>query len=877
VPASPAAEFAAKIAQAAAVSLPPAPVPAPAPAAAKAKPPQTPEAAPAAGAAAPARAAPINFAAVAAGKASVGAGAVVGGGAAGGGRTSEPPSPLPTTEMVVEEPDFSKNLYPLSWMLTQRELAGNNTKPEGMQVIAGANLFELWNAQTETEYLANGANWERNAPRTPRQGGGKGGGKGGRGRHVVDTAPPLEECAPIAVNDATRWKAKVHGASEAEGLDKILRAATSVLNKLSVEKFERLSDKFIAVGITSIGILEGCISMIVEKAQNEPHFSSMYGELCAKLSNTKFTEIEEAEEARCAASGGVGPDGEPLKKKKPRTFRRLLLTKCQQDFEGEPAQVVVAREAWQAKDLDEKEIEMKEGWAKKAGLGHMRFIGELYKKALLSDRIMHECVKRLFGDVENPDEEALECLSQLLATVGKMLEKTEDKLMLKQIKKYYKVIAQLSDPSSGLNTRIRFLLKDLLELRHNHFVPRRKEEKATTKAAIHAQAKREEAAAAPQGGDRRGGGKGGGGYGGRDDRRGGGGGGGGRDDRRGGPQDVRSQMSAGRRQPRQAASPSADGWETVPAKASGGMRRSHSGRNMQQADDDGWETSGKSKSSSGRPTVSSPDPGSPAAKGAGKFGALQSPKGAADSPRAASPMTPTPIKEKERAAAADGKPLTPDEMKQKSKSLLSEFFSIEDAKVRIRALPDRRPAYPPFTNGVLTCSPRSVPSFFVLVLQEACLCVKELNNPEWHWEFVSFGLDTVMEKSEKERVLYAKLLVALAADGVLTAAQIQKGLANWLEFLDDIAIDVPNAGKDVAALIGRVAAAGTIKLEFLGKALAPVIESGGGRAPSVVAEVLFAVKQASDEAKMKELAEDIDLFDFDGVLDMLVAKGVTLD
>ena len=165
----------------------------------------------------------------------------------------------------------------------------------------------------------------------------------------------------------------------------------------------------------------------------------------------------------------------------------------------------------------------------------------------------------------------------------------------------------------------------------------------------------------------------------------------------------------------------------------------------------------------------------------------------------------------------------------------------------------------------------------VLVLQEACLCVKELNNPEWHWEFVSFGLDTVMEKSEKERVLYAKLLEALAADGVLTAAQIQKGLANWLEFLDDIAIDVPNAGKDVAALIGRVAAAGTIKLEFLGKALGPVIESGGGRAPSVVAEVLFAVKQASDEAKMKELAEDIDLFDFDGVLDMLVAKGVTLD
>ena len=157
------------------------------------------------------------------------------------------------------------------------------------------------------------------------------------------------------------------------------------------------------------------------------------------------------------------------------------------------------------------------------------------------------------------------------------------------------------------------------------------------------------------------------------------------------------------------------------------------------------------------------------------------------------------------------------------------------------------------------------------------MCVKELNNPEWHFEFVSFGLDHVMEKSDKERTLYAKLLVALAADGVLTAEQIEKGLASWLEFLDDIAIDVPNAGKDVATLIGRVAAAGSIKLDFLGPALKPALESGGNRAPGVVAETLLAIKGVSDEAQMKVLAEGIDLFDFDGVLELLVSKGVTLD
>ena len=41
---------------------------------------------------------------------------------------------------------------------------------------------------------------------------------------------------------------------------------------------------------------------------------------------------------------------------------------------------------------------------------------------MLTERIMHECVKKLLGNVDNPEEEEIESLCKLLATVGSMLD-----------------------------------------------------------------------------------------------------------------------------------------------------------------------------------------------------------------------------------------------------------------------------------------------------------------------------------------------------------------------------------------------------------------------------------------------------------------------
>ena len=45
-------------------------------------------------------------------------------------------------------------------------------------------------------------------------------------------------------------------------------------------------------------------------------------------------------------------------------------------------------------------------------LGNIRFIGHLYKTKMLTEKIMHECVIKLLGDVKSPDLDEIECLCQ---------------------------------------------------------------------------------------------------------------------------------------------------------------------------------------------------------------------------------------------------------------------------------------------------------------------------------------------------------------------------------------------------------------------------------------------------------------------------------
>ncbi|KAM1140276.1 hypothetical protein ACFX15_039707 [Malus domestica] len=106
------------------------------------------------------------------------------------------------------------------------------------------------------------------------------------------------------------------------------------------------------------------------------------------------------------------------------TFKRLLLNKCQEEFERggrEQEETNKADEEGRVKQSEE-EREEKRIKARRRRLGNISLIGELYKKRMLTERVMHECIKKLFGQQQTPVEQNIEALCKLMSTIGEMID-----------------------------------------------------------------------------------------------------------------------------------------------------------------------------------------------------------------------------------------------------------------------------------------------------------------------------------------------------------------------------------------------------------------------------------------------------------------------
>ena len=94
-------------------------------------------------------------------------------------------------------------------------------------------------------------------------------------------------------------------------------------------------------------------------------------------------------------------------------------------------------------------------------MGNIQFIGHLYRKKMLTEKIMHECIKKLLADVEQPKQEDLECLSKLMSTGGRQLDSNLNAKMYMDA--YFERVHMLSKNQS-LDSRIRFMLQASLLL-----------------------------------------------------------------------------------------------------------------------------------------------------------------------------------------------------------------------------------------------------------------------------------------------------------------------------------------------------------------------------------------------------------------------------
>jgi len=623
-----------------------------------------------------------------------------------------------------------------------------------------------------------------------------------RGKNSSEILPQNGNIEALKINDETRWKAK-HMTSEENGNseeENIFRKAISLLNKMTIEKFEKLSEKFVNVGLNSVDIVDRIISVLVTKAQGEAHFSPMYAQLCLKLS-----------EAHLPAFNGMN-DGK-------KVFRKMLLEHCQREFGKDKSALIQAIKddsGLEPEEKLEKEIITKRHYA-----GHMRFVGELYKVGILREKSIHSAVSELLNFNENgessdkvPEEENLECLVKLLSTVGKMMQATQKESYKSMFNSYFVEISRLSKDSKNVSSRLRFMLRDLIDLKRNNWVPRRVEEKAKTFAQIHSEvAKEEEEKARKGGGESR------------------------RslsrnasignisiqssqDVRNFGPNSSRSMASVQSTPRPQKQKKVEDGWEKVgpsSTRSSASFQATPKSQ-KQKGNEDGWETvQTKTKKSSSQyfPTKSA----SSRTNSERKVNVSSTPRNS--KPQGSLAASDSNNKFKKPAKAENEK-----EKRKKVKQPLGKDKVLSDAKADEKSdKSNNKNVTEQKARKVAQCA---IDEFVTNGdLNEALECMHELNCPQFHWAMVHEIFQSAIEGNDTKRnatlsvLLKAGFTQKLEGDQsnenwhFISTDEMIKGCTKVINLVADLIIDTPHIITHASKMLGAMFVSEILPIQML--------------------------------------------------------------
>ncbi|XP_032935670.1 eukaryotic translation initiation factor 4 gamma 3 isoform X9 [Catharus ustulatus] len=645
------------------------------------------------------------------------------------------------------------------------------------------------------------------------------------------------------------WKPSLKRENQTEDPENVktqelFRKVRSILNKLTPQMFNQLMKQVTDLTVDTEERLKGVIDLVFEKAIDEPSFSVAYANMC-----------------RCLVTLKV-----PMADKPGSTvnFRKLLLNRCQKEFEKDKADDDVfekkQKELEAATTPEEKtrlhdELEEAKDKARRRSIGNIKFIGELFKLKMLTEAIMHDCVVKL---LKNHDEESLECLCRLLTTIGKDLDFEKAKPRMDQYFNQMEKIVKERKTSS----RIRFMLQDVIDLRLCNWVSRRADQGPKTIEQIHKEAKIEE-----------------------------------QEEQR----KVQQLMTKDKRRP---GVPRVDegGWNTVQgAKNSRVLDPTKFLKITKPTIDEKIQLVPKAqlgswgKGSSGGAKASEMDSLRPSATSLNRFSALQPPVSPVSASSASSEL------ESRRALTSRGstgrekndKALPPSLSRpntflrgSSSKELLLDNQAQEEQRREMletvkqltggmemdrnsteaernkakesAAKPEAPPApvqeKPSLSEEEIERKCKSIIDEFLHIndFKEAMQCVEELSAQNLLPVFVRVGVESTLERSQITRDHMGQLLHQLVQSGKLSKQDFFKGFSETLEMADDMAIDIPHIWLYLAELVTPVLKEGGISMRELtqefSKPLLPV-----GRAGVLLAEILHLLCKQMSHKKVGAL------------------------
>ncbi|KAM9370292.1 eukaryotic translation initiation factor 4 gamma 3 isoform 3-T3 [Phaethornis superciliosus] len=644
------------------------------------------------------------------------------------------------------------------------------------------------------------------------------------------------------------WKPSLKRENQTEDPENVktqelFRKVRSILNKLTPQMFNQLMKQVTDLTVDTEERLKGVIDLVFEKAIDEPSFSVAYANMC-----------------RCLVTLKV-----PMADKPGSTvnFRKLLLNRCQKEFEKDKADDDVfekkQKELEAATTPEEKtrlhdELEEAKDKARRRSIGNIKFIGELFKLKMLTEVIMHDCVVKL---LKNHDEESLECLCRLLTTIGKDLDFEKAKPRMDQYFNQMEKIVKERKTSS----RIRFMLQDVIDLRLCNWVSRRADQGPKTIEQIHKEAKIEE-----------------------------------QEEQR----KVQQLMTKEKRRPG-VQRVDEGGWNTVQgAKNSRVLDPTKFLKITKPTIDEKIQLVPKAqlgswgKGSSGGAKASEIDSLRPSATSLNRFSALQPPVSSVSASSASSELDPR------RALTSRGstgrekndKALPPSLSRpntflrgSSSKELLLDNQAQEEqrremletvkqltggmemernsteaerSKAKESAKSEAAPApaqeKPSLSEEEIERKCKSIIDEFLHIndFKEAMQCVEELSAQNLLPVFVRVGVESTLERSQITRDHMGQLLHQLVQSGKLSKQDFFKGFSDTLEMADDMAIDIPHIWLYLAELVTPMLKEGGISMRELiqefSKPLLPV-----GRAGVLLAEILHLLCKQMSHKKVGAL------------------------
>jgi len=227
--------------------------------------------------------------------------------------------------------------------------------------------------------------------------------------------------------------------------DKLRRQVMSLLNKITLDSFQGITNQISEIEISQPWQMDVVIGLIFDKAVVEHSFSEMYAEMCKKL-RTTWPEL----------TGVDQETGQSV----PVTFTRAIIEKCEVEFDAMPdtlepteADIAKARGDWE-------DLEMFVQKRKERILGNMKFIAQLFLATILSSRVIRLVVEQLLFRTDEPEEHYIECVGILLHNIGATLMESESG------REYVdKFVDRMIDLSSRecYGKRIKFLMRDIVD------------------------------------------------------------------------------------------------------------------------------------------------------------------------------------------------------------------------------------------------------------------------------------------------------------------------------------------------------------------------------------------------------------------------------